>query len=265
MRIVIPLAAALAVLVLSACGSGTAGSQASAHSIAPARSSAASSPAPSAPPVALPQWAGSTVYTDAQHYSWKLAWAFAPSPASDAASYTANDRPDQATLKIPVSGQIDITNLTNRNAVPPDEVDIFALYPARSPVCKYVYNNFLPTPPLVRFNGTPHPACPVLLMAGLQFGNATLATNASFSPQLAWTFYSGSGPAPFNVFMVPANREKAAIAYVNAVKPLAVVIAVSDAGSNPRQCSFASRNGGNTYVVDNYPRVSLTCVPGQAG
>lgn len=269
----VPAVLVPAVLVLAACGSGTAGTQPSASPSAPAHSPSAHSPAahsPSggaaAPSVAVPQWAGSVVYTDAQGYSWKLTWEFTPSAASDAPSFTANDRPDQATLKIPVSGRLELTNMTDRNASPPADVDIFALYPARSPFCKYLFNSFTPAPPLARFNGTPHPACPIQLMsAGSFYGNATLAQGASFSPKLAWADYTESGPVPYNVFLVPAAREKALITDVDTVKPLTLIIGVGDAGSNSKQCSFPSLNGGNAYLVDSTLGADLTCLPGQAG
>jgi hypothetical protein len=265
-RNVICLSAGLAVLALTACGSSAASLQTPPHSVAPSGSPVASSSAPSTPSTALPQWAGSSLYTDAQGYRWELTWSFIPSPASDAASYTDNDSPSQATLRIPVSGQIDLTNMTDRNAVPPAEVDIFALYPARSPLCSYLSEG--PTPPLVRFNGTPHPACPVLLMSGLYFGNATVAQGGSFSPQLEWNPAGapvGVLDVPYNVFTVSTGQEQAVIADVNTVRPLALLIAVADAGSNPLQCSFADRQGDDTYVVDSYPQATVTCVQGEAG
>jgi hypothetical protein len=163
-------------------------------------------------------------------------------------------------LKIPVSGSFKMTNLTNRNAVPPNSIAIFALYPADSTLCSYLDEEDGVDSLPFTVNGAARPSCPILLMTnGTFYGNATLSPGSSFSPGLSWSYYSFINNPPFNVFLLAANQEKAAIAQVNTVMPIALIIAVSDRGSNPRQCEFSTGADSNFFVFDTYPAIKLTC------
>jgi hypothetical protein len=254
-------ALALAMLALVGCQSSAGSSSASPTHVA----TSTSSPAPGKKPpsqttsAAIPSWSGSTIFTDGNGYKWKITWTFSAAAASNDSAATINDKPGWATIELPTSGTISVTNLSGRNAPASDEFDITALYPASNPFCQAAMaltaENIS-----VKWAGKSHHDCYAVLLGGLLGGNADLTPNEARTYQNDWW---GSYTPPGDLYLVQQSKERSMIADINATGPQLLVIADASGGDGmTSKCGIpVSLNGaGGDHVLTSDPAVSgLSC------
>jgi hypothetical protein len=270
MKKLVMLAAAAAGLVAVGCSS-PAGSSSSASSTQ-VSAAAASQPKPSAKSstqsssVAIEPWSGSATFTDSPGYEYRLNWTFSASAATDDSQDTVNDSPGQATIELPTTATISLTNLSGRNAPVGDdaEIDIIGIYQASSPFCN-VGIPFDTPPTTVGLNGKSFNACPAILASGtIDPGNTTVPPGATTDFQDAWFTGAITGSTePDDLYVINQSQEQAMIATINTTKPKLLVIGVGSGEGTFAKCVLpVSLNGqtGSQVVAANSGGINdITC------